>query len=256
MNIGVVPYLNALPLIRGLPFDLRKAPPATLARLLRIGEIDLATAPVTTLFEHPEWRAVPGIAIGTKQEARSVLLCMRSPDINIHSVRSIYIDMESRTSALLLKVLLAIKYERPLDSIEFQTNIPSPDFEAKMIIGDKALKEQERPTWEGPRYDLGEQWTEWTKLPFVFACWVSRRPTLDTEVLEILRRSPDRNLQELDSWISTIEGYEPEILREYFTENMNYGLGREEQQGLATFYQYLRELEIYDRPFQLRFVNP
>ena len=99
MNIGAVPYINAIPLIRGLEFPIRRAPPAALERLLKLGEIELATAPVTTLFEQSSWRAIPGMAIGTKQATKSVLLCTRSPDITIENVESIYVDMESSTSA-------------------------------------------------------------------------------------------------------------------------------------------------------------
>lgn len=256
MLIGTVPYLNALPLIRGLDYNIRKAPPAVLERLLRLGEVDIATAPVTTLFEHTEWRAIPGIAIGTKKAAQSVLLCTRSPDITLKNVTSIYLDMESRTSAQLLKVLLALKYGRPLKQIKFVSPIPVPEVEAKLLIGDKALHERFQPSWSGPIFDLGREWTEWTELPFVFACWISRKQHVDPEVAAALQRAVRRNLSELEGWISSIKGFDPAFLKTYFLEAMNYGFGREEQQGLMTFHQYLREIDLAQKPFDLRFVSP
>jgi len=256
MLIGAVPYVNAIPLIRGLGYEIRKVPPAALDRLLRIGEIDLATAPITVLFEHPQWRAIPGIAIGTAKSARSVLLCTRSKDVTIENVQSIYLDMESCTSSLLLKVLLASKYQRPLEEIQFVTPIPSPDIEAKLIIGDKALRERIKPSWSGNIYDLGREWTEWIQLPFVFACWVTPKQSISLELGAKLQRTLRSNLQSLDQWIGDVEGFDTKLLREYFTENMNYGFGRLEQQGLMTFHQYLRDLELVDKPFDIRFVNP
>ena len=257
MKIGAVPYLNAIPLIQGLEYPVRRESPAALERLLKLGELDVATAPVTTLFQNADWRAVPSIAIGTKSSVKSVLLCTRRPEVTIENVRSIYLDLESRTSVLLLKVLLGLKYRRALEDIQFITPLPSPEVEAKLIIGDKALKEQVQCSWpEGRIYDLGTEWTGWTGLPFVFACWVTRHERLPMDLVESLQTRVRRNLQTIDDWLAPSEPYDAALLRDYFTLHMNYGFGIEEQRGLAAFHQYLRDLEIYDRPFELRFITP
>ncbi len=256
MLFGAVPYLNSIPLIRGLNYDIRQAPPAALDRLLKLGEIDVATAPVTSLFENPEWRALHGIAIGTKQDARSVLLCMRSPQVTLESVRSIYLDMESRTSALLVKALLALKYGRDLREIQFITPLPSSNVEAKLLIGDKALREQVEASWTGPIYDLGTEWTQWTQLPFVFACWATTEAHVEATVVADLQRTVRQNLNNLDDWIGEIKDFDKSLIREYYCDNMNYEFGRLEQQGLMTFHQQLRELELVNKPFDLRFINP
>jgi chorismate dehydratase len=254
MLIASVPYLNSIPLIRGLKYNIRKAPPALLDQYLRVGEVDIATAPVTSLFENPEWHTIPGIAIGTERSARSVLLCTSSPKIMFETVQSIHLDEESRTSANLIKVLLAKKYGRDLGEIDFVQSHPS-NIEAKLLIGDKALKEHSNPTWKGNIYDLGQEWTEWTKLPFVFACWVTRSQNVDNELVNDLNDCVNRNLNSLDDWIGDIDGYDTELLKEYFTKNMNYRLGQMEQQGLLTFHRYLREMELLNEPFKLRFVK-
>lgn len=255
MLLGTVPYLNAIPLIRGLDIDVRKAPPAALERLLNIGEIDLATAPVTTLFAHPEWRVIPGVAIGTKAAAGSVFLCTRTPEITWENIQSIYLDIESRTSNHLVQVLLACKYGRLLESIELVTPLPSPDVEGKLIIGDKALQECQSPAWSGHIYDLGQEWTEWTGLPFVFACWTTPHATVDTKLTEALQQAVSSNLASLSDWISEIPNFDAVRLQEYFTENLDYGFEEREQQGLMQFQRYLRELGLVDKPFELRFVN-
>jgi len=255
LNLGAVPYINAIPLIRGLKRPLRRASPAALDRLLRIGELQIATAPVTTLFENPSWHPLPHVAIGTKGAARSVALFTRSKEITFENVRSIYVDMESRTSALLLKVLIALKYKRPLEEINFITPVSSPDVEAKLLIGDKALREHSDPDWEGNVYDLGTEWTEWTGLPFVFACWVSTQKVTDTALIDELKNCVTTNLESLSEWSSEIEGFDPKLLQEYFTQNMNYSFQDIEKEGLISFYNCLKKLDFQTEPFELRFAN-
>lgn len=252
MLIGAVPYLNSIPLVRGLEYDVRKASPADLDRLLRQGEIDIATAPVISLFDHPNWYAIPGVAIGTKKAARSVILCTRSPKTTFENVTSISLDSESRTSALLQKVLLACKYGRDLNRIREGDHV---GVDAKLLIGDKALKEISNPTWPGNIYDLGQEWTDWTNLPFVFACWVARKQTIDSALPHELLQRVQNNLKSIETWIDEIDAFDRNFLKEYFTENMNYNFGPLEQQGLMTFHKYLREIGLIDTSFELRFVE-
>ncbi len=257
--LGAVPYLNSIPLLRGLSFDVRKEPPAVLDRLLRIGELDIATAPVTSLFDNPDWSVLPGMAIGTRKAARSVLLGTRSPELTIEKVRSIYLDIESRTAAPLIKVLLALKYGRDLGDITFVTPIPTPTVDAKLIIGDKALREERAPHWSGPIYDLGAEWTSWTQRPFVFAAWVSRESRVDPDLVAELQSRVEQNLASLEDWLPDItgydEGYEQARLRTYFRDNMNYRFGPEEQEGLLLFHRQSREIGLLEKPFDLSFVN-
>src|SRR3989338_4162015 len=140
MKLGAVPSLNALPLI----YHLKKAPrlevPAALDRLLKLGALDLATAPITTLFQNPDYRLVPGLGIGTKGKVRSVRLVFNKKGMTLRDVSSVYLDMESRASVLLLKVLLHQKQKRNLNEIRFVTPIPTPDVDAALLIGDKAMR--------------------------------------------------------------------------------------------------------------------
>src|SRR5262249_17994769 len=109
-KLGAVAYLNALPLIHYLEERPRLEAPAPLARLLKSGEVDIATAPIVSWFENPHYSLVPGICIGSNGPVGSVKIFFTAPDITAENVRTIYLDMESKTSALLLKVLLKFKY--------------------------------------------------------------------------------------------------------------------------------------------------
>ncbi len=236
-KLGAVSYLNALPLIHFLKERPTLAPPAPLVRLLRIGEVDIATAPITTLFENPHYSLIPGICIGSNGPVQSVKLFFKSPSITMENVKSIYLDMESRTSAMLLKVLLKFKYGRNLDEIVFYHPLPGHDMEAKLLIGDKAMKEIPL----APPLDLGQEWTSWTGLPFVYAAWISRHSEVSDRAIEELTLARDEGTRNLSAVIPPDGPFPFETTRSYL-EGLNYRLGPKDLEGVALFKEYVRTL--------------
>ena len=176
--IGVIPYLNALPLVADLPRDLPgveivEGLPSTLARQLRGGEIDVGLVPQVEACVLPDYRIVPGPCIACDGPVRSILLFRRVPWTE---VRRIAVDRSSNSSVELLKVLRRIDDlpDSPVESVppDLGRLEGSDPFDAVLLIGDPALAAA-RSSWE--RDDLGELWKERTGLPFVFAAWVGRQ---------------------------------------------------------------------------------
>jgi len=242
-KLGAVPYLNALPLIHYLKEQPRLEPPAPLARLLKIGEIDIATAPVAALFENPHWTLVPGACIGSNGPVGSVKVFFLEPGLTLENVRTIYLDMESKTSALLLKVLLKFKYGRNLDEITFFHPIPPRTCQAKLLIGDKAMKELSLH----PPADLGHEWTSWTGLPFVFAAWISRHPEISDRAIQELQDARDLGLRNIASVIPEKSVFSFEAIKSYL-ENLVYVLGPKEMEGLNLFRDYVARGEFLEQP--------
>ncbi|QQR80112.1 MAG: menaquinone biosynthesis protein [Deltaproteobacteria bacterium] len=240
-HLGAVPYWNSLPLIHYLPLDEkpRLEVPAALARLLKIGEIDIATAPIVTLFENPHYTLIPGVCIGSRGAVKSVKLFFTSPEVTVHNVKTIYLDMESKTSALLLKVLLKFKYGRDLNDIQFFHPLPPRHVEGKLLIGDKAMLEL--PT--NPALDLGEEWTSWTGLPFVFAAWMSRHPEVSDKAIQELQQARDQGVKNIASVIPHKTSLPFEVIKSYL-ENLNYFLGTEETKAIALFKDYIFKAEL------------
>ena len=232
-KLGAVPYLNALPLIHYLPERPVLAAPAALARLLKIGQVDIATAPVVTLFENPDYSLIPGICIASNGPVKSVRLFFRSPEVTVENVRSIYLDMESKTSALLLKVLLRFKYGRDLDEIAFHHPIPPRNPEAKLLIGDKAMREVP----EAPTLDLGQEWSSWTGLPFVYAAWISRLPEVSDRAIEELSNARDAGVSNLRAVVPQESPLPASAVLEYL-RNILYRLGPKEEEGMNLFRKY------------------
>ncbi|MBC8068621.1 MAG: dehypoxanthine futalosine cyclase, partial [Deltaproteobacteria bacterium] len=110
-----VSFLNARPLVAGLRaappldehgaplFEVHEALPSACAIALEEGRCDLALVPVATLLDHPDWEVVPDLAIACRGAVQTVLLVAERP---LAELERIHLDAASRSSALLLRVLL------------------------------------------------------------------------------------------------------------------------------------------------------
>jgi len=242
-KLGAVPYLNALPLIHHLKELPRLEAPAALARLLKIGEVDIATAPVVALFENPSLTLVSDVCIGSNGTVGSVKVFFMAPGIDLSNARTIYLDMESKTSILLLKVLLKFKYGRDLDEMTFFHPIPPRHCEAKLLIGDKAMKELAGH----PPADLGYEWTSWTGLPFVYAAWISRHSEISERAAAEIQSARDRGVSNIPSVIPAQTVFPFETVKNYL-ENLVYTLGPKEREGLGLFRDYVSRAEFLEEP--------
>src|SRR5437773_8582907 len=109
-RVGSVPYLNAVPLTRGLEDEIIFATPSRLAELLQRDELDAALVSVVEVLFHDRYDVLDGIAIAALGEVRSVLLAHRKP---LAEAREIFCDTASLTSVELLRVLLAEQGLKP-----------------------------------------------------------------------------------------------------------------------------------------------
>src|SRR6186713_567989 len=103
-RVGSVPYLNAVPLTRGLEDEVLLVPPAKLAEMLRRDELDAALVSVTEVLLNDRYDILDGVAIASLGEVKSVFLAHRRP---IDDVKVVFCDPASLTSINLLRVLLA-----------------------------------------------------------------------------------------------------------------------------------------------------
>lgn len=248
MRLGAVPYLNARPLYFYLKERPRLASPVDLVTLMKSGDLDLATAPITLLFENPHFKIIPGMAIGAKGPVASVKLFFKRINLTIQNITKIYLDYESSVSALLLKVLLQSCFHRNLSQLEFVTN--PYEAEARLLIGDKALAERTTHS-----LDLAEAWTRWSGLPFVFATWITPKSSLPASLVQELKDCRDRSLANLEPLIDEERIFSPALLKTYFESNVSYELGPKEIEGMQRFYKYLVELKLVKPGWVPQFVN-
>src|SRR4030095_4944391 len=109
-RVGSVPYLNAVPLTRGLEAQIIFVPPSELAEKLRRDELDAALVSVTEVLFNDRYDVLDGVAVASLGEVKSVFLAHRRP---LEEVREIHCDSASLTSVMLLRVLLAERNSFP-----------------------------------------------------------------------------------------------------------------------------------------------
>ena len=68
-RVGSVPYLNAVPLTRGLEDQILFAPPSQLAEMLRRDELDAALVSVTEVLLSDRYDILDGVAIASVRDA-------------------------------------------------------------------------------------------------------------------------------------------------------------------------------------------
>ncbi|MDH3524220.1 MAG: menaquinone biosynthesis protein [Acidobacteriota bacterium] len=264
LRAGIVDYLNAWPLAWGFlagalqeTYDPVYLPPAGVARELSAGRLDVGLVPSIEVQRQPDLLVIPGLCVAATHEVRSVILVSRRP---IESIRRVALDHNSRTSAVLVQILLGA-----LHGIAVEVEEASPDVEemlaradAALLIGDPALRVDRRGL---EIWDLAGLWRELTGLPFVFAVW-ALHPRAGTDAPRIvgdLHRSLELGLAELDRLVARATeelGLQAEEVRTYLTRNLSYRLDSEALAGLHAFHQRAEELGFIAESRAIAFTGP
>src|SRR3989338_9863397 len=232
MRLGIVPYMNCKPLVHGLFCEIYKAPPAQLPHLA--GPDDIILAPIVAAFEDPALHLLEGVGIGSFGPVDTVKLFFNKQanvipaeaEIQcLKNIQTISLDTESKTSVALLKILL---HDQKVAATFWSCDTPC---DASLLIGDKVWEQGDKPA-----LDLGQAWTEWTGLPFVFACWMTKNPEIGREWKSKLTIQTKKNLENLEK-IST----DPKLLK--YWRQLVYEVGPKQKEGIPLFQKYWAELE-------------
>lgn len=248
-RIGSVAYLNARPLIHGLGRELRLEVPSVLAREIREGHLDAALIPVAECLEYPHYQIVPGIAIASRGAVKSVYLAYRG---DLRELRRVTLDPASRTSNLLLQVLM-----REFLHLEPEyTSEKAQEQDARLLIGDAALLRR-KEFLSGGWYllDLGSAWQKQTGFPFVYAVWAIREGIEVGSYARVLTQARDDGIRNLEAIIAGQSLLPAEEAREYFTKFIHYELGPEEVRGLIEFQKLCLSHGLIEKNWELRIGN-
>jgi chorismate dehydratase len=206
--------------------------PARSAELLAQDRVDAALVPVIAYQLIENASIIPGVCVGARERVRSVCLVTRGEDLE--QVRSVSLDISSKTSAALTKIIF-----REFLGFEPEWRDARPDLEAMLaesdcalLIGDPALVIDEDVY---RKFDLAALWKRFTGLGFVFAMWMTRRAVCEID----FAAARDEGLAHLDEIVSN---YETDIrlpreeLRTYLSQNISYSLDSAMQEGLELYY--------------------
>jgi chorismate dehydratase len=258
VRIGAVEYLNSRPLICDLELlapgaELVLDVPSRLADGLAAERLDVALIPVIEYFRGQDYSIIPEIAIASRGPVLSVTVFSRVP---WSRVRTLALDEGSRTSAALTQVLLRRRYDCMPKMVSLPLGQPAEAVEADavLLIGDRAMREA-LPGF-AYCYDLGQEWYEWTGLPFVYAVWAVRHGADLGPVGQALSDAKHRGLARVGRLAYDEAGrlgLDPAFCRRYLTNIIRFDLGPPELAGLKHFYSLACEMGLAPKGVDLAF---
>lgn len=239
MRLGVLSYINAMPLTYGLeggqvPFagTVVRGEPSWLNAEARAGRLDVTAVSSAEVAACPgNYHVLPGFCLAARGAVQSVRLFSRLP-LGELAGRNVAVTSASATSRILLQVL--VEGIRPVElrgEPRLDEEVP-----ATLLIGDRALREVPEATHV---YDLGELWRATTGRPMVFALWVATRPEHVLRATAALERSRTWGEAHRDLVLEEAArrtGLEVERLVRYFA-CLDYRLDDEAVEGLREFYR-------------------
>jgi chorismate dehydratase len=259
IRLGAVDYLNARPLVYGLElrndlFTVRFDAPSKCAALLHEGSIDVGMIPTIEYLRGADYRIVPDVGIVSNGPVASVAVFSTKP---LDQVRTIAADTSSRTSSALLRILCFEVFGIDAAFEPMPPDIPAMlrSCDAALVIGDPALFYDHAASGVF-RTDLGEQWTAFTGLPFVWAFWAGRPDVMTSDAVAALLAARDGGVRASDGIAEAYCGPERAALGQaYLRENIYYTLDEREQAGLRRYFELAEKHGIVNRARAPAFYN-
>ena len=255
--------------------------PARSAELLTQDRVDAALVPVIVSQYIPEVRIIPDVCVGARERVQSVALITRGAELS--DVRSVALDVSSRTSVILTKIIF-----REFLGFEPEWRDAAPDIDAMLdsadcalLIGDPALSisdfgsgisdfdranaennpyatdsksEVRIPKSQIRKYDLAELWKRYTGLGFVFAMWMTRRHECPID----FAAARDEGVQHISEIASN---YEPEIglsrdqMIEYLSNSISYSVDDSMQAGMKLYFELAAKCRLIDSVQPIRYLE-
>lgn len=251
VRLGVVSFVNALPLIDGLEklldVELRHSVPSLLLEQLESGSVDVALCSSIDYQRSDQPLVIlPVGLLGCDGPTLTVRLYSTKP---IAKLQRIYCDTDSHTSVALLQILLREVHKIDPELIDYDArehvakNKPIDWPEAMMLIGDKVVTDSAPAVRYPFQLDLGAGWVELTGLPFVFAVWMARcdaAPAMIDLASAVLDRQRRHNLERID-WIihhrAKSRNWPGDLASEYLKQHISYEFTNRRLEGLKLFFE-------------------
>lgn len=253
IRIGVVRYINTLPLIDGLAglagCTLVPDVPARLIDRLVAGEVDIALCSVIDVLRSPvPVRMVPVGMLGCGGRTLTVRLYARRPWAEVRTVAA---DTDSHTSRALAELILRKRFGADPTMIDFDhaSGARDPGTDAMLLIGDKVINDAPATDLWPQQLDLGEEWNAWTGLPFVFATWLVRvdsdeeasaRIRTAARILDHQRRHNKERIDGIIAREAAAHGWPVDLARHYLVDLLRFDFDESARAGLDRFLQECR----------------
>lgn len=249
LRIGVVSYLNAVPLWYSLQHDpgIEVVPdtPAHLCRMMDAGELDIGLLPVVETLRHDSWSFFRDLGVAANGIVESVGLFTR---VDLPDVKTVALTSASRTSVSLTRIILKEAGANPqyVDADLTADDLLERSEDAVLLIGDQCLRARNLDT-DRVFVDLAAEWKLLTGLPFVFAVWTGPKAELTEALHKRLQRAhrESRALSfDLVRYAGMDTGWSEADLSRYLEETIIHEPDEECFKGLLEFARRAAELDL------------
>ncbi len=251
IKVSIVSYLNTIPLQYGLQQSadfnrmaaLTKDIPSECAQKMISGKADVGLVPVAVIPLINNCTIITDYCISAKGSVDSVLLVS---DVPLSEIKTIMLDYQSRTSVRLVEVLareyweITPKWERASKGYEKKIN----GTVAAVVIGDRTFTPEIRK--HKYLYDLSSAWYDFTKKPFVFACWVTNKSEIaeNEQFINTFNKAMDLGMSDIYKSMEIILANKrltlpKDKLYHYLTERINYKLDGEKHEAMQSFLEFI-----------------
>lgn len=238
IKISAVAYTNTKAFIYGIEnsaiidkIDLSLDIPSDCAAKVIDGTVDLGLIPVAAIPHVPNGRIIADYCIGSVGAVNSVFIFSNVP---VNEIRTLRLDSHSRTSNNLAKVLLKFHFKQ---EVSFTTDIDSST-DAIVLIGDRTFGRKGDFKYA---YDLGEEWMNFTGLPFVYAAWVANTNIPEDFITEF-NNALQFGLASRTDVLKALPKHAHFDLEDYLMHKLDFELTSEKREALALFLAYIEKL--------------
>ncbi|APU98302.1 menaquinone biosynthesis protein [Sphingobacterium siyangense] len=239
IRVSAVSYTNTYPFLNGIrkskvmeQIDLSVDYPSACAQKVIDDQADIGIIPTAALLSLPEYYINTDFCIGTEGAVDSVFIFANKP---IEDVKTLRLDKQSRTSNGLARVLIKNYWKKDVELVTDESIEP----DAYVLIGDRTFGKKNAVPYV---YDLGEEWFNFTGLPFAFALWVSNKKLPDSFV-EQFNEALAYGVEHATDVIAGLPEFEGFDYTKYLTQHLNFHLTDKKREAVQLYLRYLKELD-------------
>ena len=239
IKISAVAYTNTKAFIYGLEhsdiinkIELSLDIPSDCAAKVISGEVDMGLMPVAAIPLVPNANIVADYCIGSDGAVNSVFIFS---DVPVKEIKTLRLDSHSRTSNNLAKVLLKFYWKK---QVTFTTD-PAAKTDAVVLIGDRTFGKKDDYAFA---YDMGQEWKNFTGLPFMYAAWVANKE-ISAEFKTEFNAALQLGLANRNEVLKTLPLVNNFDLEDYLYHKLQFEVTEGRTKALKMFLGYIEELE-------------
>jgi chorismate dehydratase len=238
IKISAVSYTNTKPFIYGIEqsalineIDLSLDIPSDCASKLIKNQVDIGLIPVAAIPLVPNAQIIGKYCIGSVGAVNSVFIFSKVP---VTEIQTIKLDPQSRTSNNLAKVLFKFHFKK---TVLFTTD-DAVETDAQILIGDRTFGKKADFAYA---YDLGEEWMNFTGLPFVYAAWVANKPIAEAFIQQF-DAALQLGLSHRKELLKLLPVYPNFDLEDYLLNKLDFEFTDDKRKALKLFLNYIDKL--------------